>query len=223
MKSLPPNGRRSVITAFFNGGCGTGHADRSCFAARVNGDDDHAQTVRFGSGAPRGRADGGYRAEPGRLASPGQPASDRGQPAGRLGRRAGPLGVVRRRARSSWSPSRSPRSAPSRCSRSWPGRAVGGRRPAAAAGRVPPATGGPCRLSTRRTPAAPRCRPPITMATGRCGDTDRRTATPGTTVLATAPITVPVTRLARGRRGAPRRTRRTNGRHERGAGDRRPS
>lgn len=79
----------SVIAAFFNGGRGTGHADRSCFEARVNGDEDHAQTVDFGSGSHRGRADGGYRAEPGRRASPAQPAADGGHPARRLGRRAG--------------------------------------------------------------------------------------------------------------------------------------
>ena len=85
----------SVITAFFNGGRGTGHAARSCFAARVNGDEDHAQTVRFGSGAHRGRADGGYRAEPGRRASPAQPAADGGHPV-RPPRPPGrPPGVVR--------------------------------------------------------------------------------------------------------------------------------
>ena len=210
-----------MITAFFTGGRGTGHADRSCFAARVNGDEDHAQTVDFGSGAPRGRADGGYRVEPGRRASPARPGYDGGHPVRRLGRRGGRLpGVVRRRARSSWSPSRSPRSAPSRCSSSWPGRAAGGRRSAAAAGRGPaPATGGPCRRSTRRTPAAPKGRrSPITTATGRCGDTDHHTVTPGTTVLVTAPSTVPVTLLARGRHGAPGRTRRANGSHKEAPG-----
>ncbi len=80
----------SVITAFFTGGRGTGHAARSCLAARVNGDEDYAQTVRFGSGGRRGRADGGYRAEPGRRASPAQPASDGDHPVRRLGRRAAP-------------------------------------------------------------------------------------------------------------------------------------